>query len=62
MTPTGYLVYEDDDRFAVITLESDNRKTGPMAQMWPRDPRKNITIVVHGSRAKNFELIQIGAK
>lgn len=48
MKPTGYILHETPVIITVITLNSSNRKTGPMAQTWilPRhvDPVTNVQL------------------
>lgn len=32
--PRGYVIHEDSERVAILTMTSTNRKTGDMAQLW----------------------------
>lgn len=39
--PKGYIIHADSWRVCILTLESSNRKTGNMAQLWILNRREN---------------------
>jgi hypothetical protein len=53
MKPNGYILHEDPYRVAIVTgfsVPSDNRKTGPMVQVWILVKKENpITAVQSGT-------------
>ncbi len=34
MKPTGYVLYENENIVSILTMHSENEKTGDMCQLW----------------------------